>query len=90
MVNEIYKYFTVLKPPEKHLDPRDPLYVDIETCNNLFRHLKAEHKKMMTPKLFRKFRKIVEVQVSRRIKIRKMELEVKNLYKMRNDCYLIV
>ena len=90
MVNEIYKYFTVLKPPEKHLEPGDPLYVDIEMCNDLFRHLKVEHKKMMVPKLFRKFRKIVEVQVSRRIKIRKMELEVKNLYKLRADCYLIV
>ena len=82
MVSEIYKYYTVLKPPEKHLDPQDPLYVDIEMCNDLFRHLKIEHKKMMVPKLFRKFRKIVEGQVSRRVKLLKLELEVKNLYKL--------
>jgi len=85
MVSEIYKYYTVLKPPEKHLDPRDPLYVDVEMCNDLFRHLKAEHKKMMVPKLFRKFRKIVESQVNKRVKLQKMTLELKNLYKLQNS-----
>jgi hypothetical protein len=90
MVNELYKYFTVLEPPKKHLDPRDPLYVDVEMCNDLFRHLKAEHKKMMTIKLFKKLRKCVKVQISRRIQLRKMELQLKKLYKLRADCYLIV
>jgi hypothetical protein len=86
MINELYKYFNILKPPEKQLVPGDPLYVDVRTCQELFKKLKTEHKKMMVRKLFKKMKKNVEEQVRRRLQHKKLELKLKKLAELRSDC----
>lgn len=86
MINELYKYFNILEPPKNKLNSDDPLYIDVKLCQNLFKQLKVEHKKMMIPKLFKKMKKNVENQVKRRLDYKKMELKLKNLLKLRSDC----
>ncbi len=86
MINELYKYFNILKPPEKQLLPGDPLYIDVMTCRELFRKLKVEHKRMVVPKLFKKMKKSVEEQVRRRLQHKKLELKLKKLVNLRSEC----
>jgi hypothetical protein len=54
----------------------DPLYVDVKFCQDLFKKLKIEHKKMMIPKIFKKMKQNVENQVTRRFKHKNMEIKL--------------
>ena len=86
MVNELYKYFDVLRPPSTQLEPQDPLYVDTKTCIDLFRKLKIEHKKILVPKLFKKMKQNVDNQVKSRLHYIRLKKELLKLYKIQEDC----
>lgn len=86
MINELYKYFNVLEPPSKQLEPSDPLYVDVRLCQDLFKQLKIEHKKLLIHKMFKKMKKNVENQINRRLEHKNMELRLRVLLKLRLDC----
>jgi hypothetical protein len=90
MVNELYKYFDVLKPPEKQLDPGDPLYVDATACMDLLRKMKSEYKTMMVPKLAEKLNNDVRTQVEKRYKHKMLELKLESLETIRRDCSEII
>lgn len=86
MVNEIYKYFNALKPPEKQLEPGDPLYVDTTACMDLIHKMKSEYKSMMTKRLSTKLNKHIQAQVNKRYKHRMLELRIESLIRVRDDC----
>jgi hypothetical protein len=86
MINELYKYFNVLEPPSNQLEPGDPLYIDVRLCQDLFKQLKVEHKKLLIPKMFKKMKKNVENQIKRRVDHKNMELKLRVLLKLRLDC----
>jgi hypothetical protein len=86
MVNELYKYFDVLKPPEKQLEPGDPLYVDTKACMDLLHKMKSEYRNMTTMKLSKKLNKDVQVQVEKRYRHRMLELKLESLISIRQDC----
>jgi hypothetical protein len=90
MINELYKYFNVLEPPSKQLEPGDPLYIDVRLCQDLFKQLKIEHKKMLIPKMFKKMKKNVENQINRRLEHKTMEIKLRVLLKLRLDCVEIL
>ena len=86
MINELYKYFNVLEPPSKQLEPSDPLYIDVRLCQDLFKQLKIEHKKLLIHKMFKKMKKNVENQINIRLEHKNMELKLRVLLKLRLDC----
>jgi len=90
MTNDIYKYYDILEIPKKQLEVTDPLYVDVKFCQDLFKKLKIEHKKMMIPKIFKKMKQNVENQVTRRFKHKNMEIKLEKLYKYREQCTKLV
>ena len=90
MANELYKYFHVLKPPEKHLEPGDPLYVDTTACMDLIHKMKSEHRSIMTKKLTNKLNKHIQTQVNKRYKHRLLEIKLESLIRIRDDCYELI
>lgn len=86
MINDVYRYYGVLKPPETELEPNDPLYIDTKYCEDLFKKLKMEHRKLLIPKLFKRIRSEIEYQVTRRVQHRNMENQLDRLYKVHEDC----
>lgn len=86
MVNELYKYFEVLKPPEKQIEPGDPLYVDTKACMDLLHRMKSEYRNMMTPKLSKKLNKDVQNQIEKRYRNRVLEIKLESLINIRRDC----
>jgi len=90
MINDIYKYYDVLEPPKTELGPNDPLYVDVKHCQDLFKKLKNEHKKMLIPKLFKKMKQHVKKQIDKRIKLRGTYMEIEKLYRQRNECEKLI
>jgi hypothetical protein len=86
MVHEVYKYFDILDRPKKNVEPFDSLYVDIRTCDDLFKRLKTVYKEMMIPKFFKKIKRNIERQVEKRVRFIEMDSELEKLSTQRLTC----
>ena len=86
MINEIYKYYDVLKRPETCLEPCDPMYVHVKSCIDLFGRLKNEHKKCLIPGLCKRMRTNVNLQIAERVKVKQAEIELEKMGKLYKEC----
>jgi len=82
MINETYKYYGALEKPAA-LSPRDSLYVDFKSCEDLLEKLKQEHARLIIPKLFKKIKRHFEILKKKRINYMNLQLEMKSLVKQR-------
>ena len=85
MIQETLKYFNFLKPPSP-IEITDPLYPKIETCRVLFNKLKEEHDHMRIPKLMKKLKNHVQIQIKKRTNLAKMINDLNEMYKKRHEC----
>ena len=75
MINELYKYYTILKPPKEPI----PQVEIIDRIQILFRKLKDEHKKLLIPRFEKKLMRSFEYSKVRRLEHMKREAELKVL-----------
>jgi glutaredoxin 2 len=75
MINELYKYYTVLKPPK---EPNPPVEI-VDRIQSLFRRLKDEHKKLLIPRFEKKLLRSFQYSKVRRLEHMKREEELKVL-----------
>jgi hypothetical protein len=75
MINELYKYYTVLKPPK---EPNPPVEI-VDRIQTLFRKLKDEHKKLLIPRFEKKLQRSFQYSKVRRIEHMKREEDLKVL-----------
>jgi hypothetical protein len=63
LINELYKYYQILKPPRPLSRPVEI----VDRVQSLFNQLKKEHKKMIIPRLTKKMNKNMEFSKARRL-----------------------